>query len=65
LTKHPFEYQKPTDAQAVTMIEINAQFKLVYDDIILFVPDGRERALAITNLQQARMWVNAAIVLHT
>lgn len=28
-------------------------------------PDSREKSLAITNLQQAVMWANAAIALHS
>jgi hypothetical protein len=59
---HPFEYHKPTDEQAARMIKLNGLLKVAYDAIVQDVPSNRERSLAITNLQQARMWVNAAIL---
>jgi hypothetical protein len=59
---HPFEYHKPTEDQVARMTNINGLIKAAYDVIVQDVPSNRERSLAITNLQQARMWVNAAIL---
>jgi hypothetical protein len=44
------------------MQEINALLKAAYDKMIELVPANRGRSLAITNLQQSRMWINAAIL---
>ncbi len=62
MAKHPFEYQRPTADQTETIKAVRAQFATLHDLILLVVPNGRERAVAITNLQQASMWCNAAIV---
>ncbi len=62
MSGHPFEYHKPTDDQVARMANINGLLKAAYDVIVVDVPSNRERSLAITNLQQARMWVNAAIL---
>ncbi len=59
---HPFEYQRPTEEQVARMSSINALLKVAYDAIVGEVPNNRSRSLCITNLQQARMWVNAAIL---
>jgi hypothetical protein len=46
------------------MQKVNDLMHQTYDLIAAEIPNSRERALAITNLQQSRMWVNAAIVLN-
>lgn len=38
-----------------------AAFRFAVEIIDVHCPDGREKALAITNLEQAVMWANAAI----
>ncbi len=40
---------------------IRRQCQLLEDTINSMVPDGREKALALTNLEQACMWANKAI----
>jgi hypothetical protein len=62
--RHPFDYKKPTPEQVATLELMGAKFKALYDDIVATLPHNRSRSLAITNLQQARMWANAAIVLE-
>lgn len=59
---HPFEYQKPTDDQAQTMLNVNELLRRSYDVIVEAVKPSAERTLAIRKLQEARMWVNVAIL---
>jgi hypothetical protein len=61
--KHPFEYHKPTPEQIERMRVVNEALKAAYELMIQNASPNRERSLAITNLQQARMWFNAAVVL--
>jgi hypothetical protein len=62
MSKHPFEYQPPTEVQIETIQVFRAFFKALYDLAVEHLPPTRERALAFTNLQQASMWMNAAVV---
>ncbi len=62
MSKHPFEYHKPTDDEITRMALINESMRNVYDLILDLVPGNAERTLAIRKLQEARMWVNAAIL---
>lgn len=51
------------NAEAVGHIEqIRRTGKELGMDIIVFCPGGRERSLALTNLEQTVMWAVAAIV---
>jgi len=63
MPKDAFEYQKPTAEQQLTYDALTAMFMSVRDGILDACPDGRERALAITKLQECRMWANAAVAL--
>lgn len=57
---NPFDYNdKPTDQMVEHMLKSRQAFKALAD-IILEIPNGRERALALTNLEQASMWANKA-----
>jgi len=62
LSRHPFEYHKPTEEQAGRMTTISESCGLLYDQLIALVPSNAERTLAIRSLQLARMWANAAIL---
>lgn len=56
-----FTYHSPKDDQPAryeAMREIARQFA---QDICSFCPPSRERSLALTNLEEAVMWANAAI----
>lgn len=56
-----FSYHAPTDTQRVTYEWLRAAFKNVAYDIEFSCPESREKALAMTNLEQALAWANAAI----
>ena len=56
-----FTYVPPTSNRGALHEDIRAAHKAlahVLDDVL---PDGREKALALTQLQDALMWSNAAI----
>jgi hypothetical protein len=56
-----FTYHAPKGDQAQRYQRIRsdaAQFAALLDDL---VPESREKSLALTNLEQAVMWANAAI----
>lgn len=62
-TKHPFEYQRPTE-QSVAQIEaLRLACKTVYDNLMSLTP-SRERSLAITKLEEVSMWGNKSIVFN-
>lgn len=59
---NPFDYNfKPSDSMIADMEKIRAQCKYLASDILNSAPEGRERSLALTNLEQAAMWANKAI----
>lgn len=60
-SKHPFEFQAPTEEMIEKIKEIRASCKALYE-VILTLPNSRERSLAITKLQEVGMWANACIV---
>ncbi len=58
---NPFDYNNaPTPEMIEKMAEIREAAKTLAD-AILTIDNGRERALAVTNLEQAAMWANKAI----
>lgn len=61
-----FTNHKPTD-EGVKLIEQNRSvFKALSRHLINTVPEGREQSLALTNLEQALFWANAAVArVHT
>jgi hypothetical protein len=56
-----FSYHAPKDGQPETYATIRDAAKQQAALIYLVCPAGRERRLAITNLEQAVMWANASI----
>ncbi len=58
-TKDAFDYQSPTPEAIKTL---RSALKSVRDTVLATVPPGRERALAITKLEEASMWGNKGIV---
>lgn len=58
---NPFVYMKPTEQGVKDIEAVRSALKDAYDVILAHVPAGRERALAITKLEEASMWANKGI----
>lgn len=57
-----FDYHPPKDETvAATHAEVRQVLYIAACEIDRLVPDGREKSLAITNLEQAMFWANGAI----
>ena len=57
-----FSYHPPKNAATQEKYrQIRALGKMLAELYVRHCPDGRERALALTNLEQSNMWANAAI----
>ncbi len=56
-----FKYHKPQGTQEERYIALRAKAKELAEMFELMCPASRERSLAMTNLEQASMWGNAAI----
>jgi hypothetical protein len=59
-----FTYHAPKDGQPERYEKIRFNGKNLADMIDEECPDSREKSLAITHLEQAVMWANAAIARH-
>lgn len=58
-----FEYRALTEQDKYNLGNLQGGFIEMERIIMANVPEGRERALAITKLQECRMWANAGVVL--
>lgn len=58
-----FAYRAPTDAEKAALAALQEGWLATERLINEHVPLGRERSLAITKLQECRMWANAGVVL--
>ena len=56
-----FTYHPPVEGQAPRYMEIRALGRALAENIIESCPRSRERALALTKVEEAVMWANAAI----
>lgn len=56
-----FKYHAPKPGQAEIYTEIREKAKEFAELIDEKVPNSREKALAMTNLEQAVMWANAGV----
>ena len=57
-------FGQPPQATQVSLnihADVRNRCRVLADFINVTVPDGREKSLAITNLEQAMFWANAAI----
>lgn len=62
---HRFAYHPPKDDRARQSHEnIRGQVGRLAEFIVATTPAGREQALAVTKLEEAMMWANAAIARH-
>lgn len=59
-----FTYHKPFGNQAIRYESIRSIARMLAETINENCPESREKALAITNLQQAIMWANASIAIN-
>ena len=58
---HRFRYHAPDPDRARRHETVRARCRELAAFIDELVPDGREKSLAITHLEDTMMWVNAAI----
>ena len=56
-----FKYHTPKEGQPQKYEQIRAQAKSFAADLVTFCPPSRELSLALTALEEAVMWANAAI----
>ncbi len=56
-----FDYHPANDEQRERYTTLRQEIKQVAENVIRSCPPGRERALVITNLEQAMMWAIVAI----
>lgn len=59
-----FQYHAPKGDQTVRYEEIRGCAKVLAEVITKLTPASREQSVALTNLQQAVMWANAAIAIN-
>lgn len=59
-----FMYHAPKPGQLEMYQDIRTLAKELALDINEFVPEGREKSLAFTKLEEAVMWANAGIARH-
>lgn len=56
-----FTYHAPTEGQPAIYEHIRQTAKTVAEIINVYCPESREKSLAITHLEEAVFWANAAI----
>ena len=56
-----FVYHKPKEDDVMKYVTIRQQAKQFADIINGIVPEGREKSLAISKLEEVVMWANAGI----
>lgn len=56
-----FVYHKPSEANKPKHEQINETLFAVAQDFDELLPDSREKSLALTKLEEAKFWSNAAI----
>lgn len=56
-----FTYHPPSENKATKHVMIRESGKTLTEIINEHVPDGREKSLAITKIEEAVMWANAGL----
>jgi hypothetical protein len=56
-----FTYHPPRDNQVGSYVQVRNAGKVLAELINQLAPDSREKSLAITRVEEAVMWANAAI----
>jgi hypothetical protein len=60
-----FVYHQPSDEQLEKYAEIRRLMMEIGHALNALCPESREKALAVTNLEQSQFWANASIARHT
>jgi hypothetical protein len=61
MLENNFAYHRPMGDQQIRYEELRTAAKKLAAIIMSLTPESREQSLALTNLEQAVMWANAAI----
>ena len=61
---HIFTYHPPTGEQQARYQGLTQDARTLAFTILMVCPDSREKSLALTKLQEVRMWANAAIAVN-
>lgn len=56
-----FAYHRPSRSRAADHQDVRETFLNVARELNHLLPDGREKSLVLTNLEEAMFWSNAAI----
>jgi hypothetical protein len=56
-----FSYHAPSDEKIVKHSQVRATLQAVAEGFEEFLPDSREKSLALTKLEEAMFWANASI----
>lgn len=59
-----FEHHTPSETGASHIEYLRVRFSNLAETVNDVVPDGREKSLALTNLEQALFWANAGVARH-
>jgi hypothetical protein len=60
---HRFTYHAPTPTRVVLHEDVRRDCRELAHVLNETLPEGREKSLALTHLQEVMMWANAAIAL--
>ena len=59
--ENDFKYHAPDEERIERHEAIRARHRHLAREIVALVPPGREQSLALTSLEESRMWANAGI----
>lgn len=62
--EHVFSHHAPTVPQQDIYIRLRTAAKAYAKTLLDYCPESRERYLALTSLQDASMWANAAVAIN-
>ena len=60
-TEEIYKYHQPKNDQPERYNAIRTQAKRLAETFVNLCPDSREQSMALTKLEEATMWANAAI----
>ena len=56
-----FRYKAPSAEGAERHGRLTSAFRAVADEVLALVPEGRERSVVLTKLEEAKMWASAGV----